>query len=516
MEHSNNTNGTGYTGNNDDDFKDDDDDGFDTTTTPATSTTVRVYQPMQYKTYPKKVMPPNNYNNSNHTHLTSTLIGGSRMSHSINNCISENSNSDSNTNSITTTTTTNTNTITTCAICQEVLYPLVQYYNSIEEYTIQVLACNRPSCYQTLFPFVPPPSSHPSDITSSVTRSNGLHYGGNGVVVARCIRIVPTNRNSTESSVPVMETSQNEWTCTDNNVESTDWRMNTTNDTTTTATNDHRNQNKYQNQEQEKDDQNMDLDELESQLAAIEAQSIQLSTSSSVKQSTKKNTKPNNSNSTRREQPSDDGFPCFMLHGLQEPPAIPTTYHHHDDDDAMTLQDEVGLSGNSKNDQQKIQRMLQQYMEEMEDDTDLLHLLQQQQHSTSSPSLQYHGTSKQKEPQQHRSGERDERLSDLDRALFTYTDRLKRIPRQVMRHVGGGGHASVPIWSMYVVFVLCVYCFCREGSTIQNQKVTLSTHPTAPLVISVTICFGFYFQTNHFTPTATKTTDVNEQAQQGQ
>ena len=208
----------------------------------------------------------------------------------------------------------------------------------------------------------------------------------------------------------------------------------------------------------------------------------------------------------------------FQLILFQEPPAIPTTYHHHDDDDdAMTLQDEVGLSGNSKNDQQKIQRMLQQYMEEMEDDTDLLHLLQQQQqqHSAKSHPSQYHGTSKQKELQQHRSGERDERLSDLDRALFTYTDRLKRIPRQVMRHAGGGGHASVPIWSMYVVFVLCVYCFCREGPTIQNQKVTLSTHPTTPLVISVTICFGFYFQTNHFTPTATKATDVNEQAQKG-
>ena len=361
---------------------------------------------------------------------------------------------------------------------------MVQYYNSIEEYTIQVLACNRPSCYQTLFPFVPPSPSQPSDITSSVTRSNGLHYGGNGVVVARCIRIVPTNSSnsnsnnnttttSTESSVPVMEPSQNEWTCTDNNIESTDWRMNTTNDTITATTNDHHNQNKYQNQEQEKDDQNMDLDELESQLAAIEAQSIHdgtLSTSSSVQQSTKKNTKPNNSNSTRREQPSDDGFPCFMLHGLQEPPAIPTTYHHHHDDDAMTLQDEVGLSGNSKNDQQKIQLMLQQYMEEMEDDTDLLHLLQQQHHSTSSPSLQYHGTSKQKEPQQHRSGERDERLSDLDRALFTYTDRLKRIPRQVMRHAGGGGHTSVPIWSMYVVFVVCVCVYCFLGGRTDDTK----------------------------------------------
>ena len=42
--------------------------------------------------------------------------------------------------------------------------------------------------------------------------------------------------------------------------------------------------------------------------------------------------------------------------------------------------------------------------------------------------------------------ERDERLSIMDRALFTYTDRLKRMPRQVLRH----GCGTIPLWSMYV------------------------------------------------------------------
>ena len=195
----------------------------------------------------------------------------------------------------------------------------------------------------------------------------------------------------------------------------------------------------------------MDFDELESQLAAIEARGIASSNttttttkSSSIKKSTPKS-KHNHHTSTTTAQTQNDGFPCYLLHGLQEPPMIPISANQiHDMDD-------VGLSGNttSKNDQNKIQQMLQQYMEQMEDDVDILNLLQQQQQSSVS-----HGnngninrtTSNHHHHHHHQSiMERDERLSIMDRALFTYTDRLKRIPRQVLRH----GVGTIPIWSMY-------------------------------------------------------------------
>jgi hypothetical protein len=390
-----------------DENNDYDDDGFDTSdgivhgstgmshsgwNTSHPPAVVRVYQPMQYGPFPKKPT----LTNSN-VNLTSTFIGGSRTSYS---------------------------TDVKCAICQDELYPLVNYYNSIQGYTIQVFTCNRPSCYRTLFPFVS--DDHQTSSATDAPTRNGLHYGGSGVVVAR--RIIVSNQNTTSAASDAapfveplddVETSRNEWTSTDmvnDDIESS-------------------NNNKGDDTDDNAD--NMDFDELESQLAAIEARGS--TAPSSLVSSVKKYIKKNKNSSA----PQIDGFPCYMLHGLQEPPAV----QHNDD--AIHDKDDVGLSGNStsKNDQQKIQQMLQQYMEEMEDDVDILNLLQQQQ-QTSSKS--YTGKVSKQDNMKSQM-ERDERLSVMDRALFTYTDRLKRIPRQVLRH----GCGTVPLWSMYVDNAKC-------------------------------------------------------------
>jgi hypothetical protein len=207
-----------------------------------------------------------------------------------------------------------------------------------------------------------------------------------------------------------------------------------------------------------------DFDALESQLAAIEARSSTTPSSSATTSVKKKNTinKTKSTGTGNTTTSPIDGFPCYMLYGLQEPPAI-QLYNKVSIQD----KDDVGLSGSttSKNDQRKIQQMLQQYMEEMEDDVDMLHLLQQQQQqqpssSLSSSSNKYNGKSS-KNPM-----ERDERLSVMDRALFTYMDRLKRIPRQVLRH----GIGTLPLWSMYVKSTSAKHTLHNTKSFIFQQS----------------------------------------------
>jgi hypothetical protein len=418
--------------NNADDEEDDGFDRFDRNIQNAVAS-VRVYQPIPYG--PSKA--PSHHSMG----LQTTFIGGARSMNISKNSCGKSASSSASACSVVPT--------KTCAICQDELYPLVHYYNSIQEYTIQVLACNRLSCYQTLFPIVPedqPSSGRSSETTSalgisdnSITSRNGLHYGGNGVVDARRIPIhhphhdiSTTNTNTTNTSatnnIPTTTTSlaaattslsgmgtsaSNEWT----NANEDTVNTHNTGDDDVSVNN---------------DDVDMDFDELESQLAAIEARGvIKTKTTSSIKISNPKSKQNHCSTTTQL-----DGFPCYLLHGLQEPPMIQKFSNQiHDMDD-------VGLSGNSasKNDQNKIQQMLQQYMEEMEDDVDILNLLQQQSPSHGS------GPNRTISSNHYHAMERDERLSVMDRAFFTYTDRLKRVPRQVLRH----GVGTKPLWSMYV------------------------------------------------------------------
>jgi len=127
-------------------------------------------------------------------------------------------------------------------------------------------------------------------------------------------------------------------------------------------------------------------------------------------------------------------FPCFELHSQQEPHAVRRSNVDADD---------VGMGRTGRKDDAKIQQMLAKYMEE-EEDEDVVAMLRGE--------VGGGGTG-------GKSGERDEKLSATDRAMLTFTDRLKRSPRQVLRYARGGE----PLWSMYVSFS-CWDCLSPAAS----------------------------------------------------
>jgi hypothetical protein len=148
------------------------------------------------------------------------------------------------------------------------------------------------------------------------------------------------------------------------------------------------------------------MDDLERKLAAMETAKPSIAKKTKAPALTKKPTKKPNT------------FPCFLMSTFNEPPTLRD--EGLDDDD-------VGFSGTT--DSRKIQQMLARYMSEEEDEGILAALK---------------GTASGGDGGSSRGGERDERLSPQDRALLTYSDRLKRSPRQVVRYALGG----CPLWSM--------------------------------------------------------------------
>jgi hypothetical protein len=156
--------------------------------------------------------------------------------------------------------------------------------------------------------------------------------------------------------------------------------------------------------------QNDGMDELESKLAAMES-----SSSSAPSKKTAASKK-------KHKKPPTHSFPCYELHSLQEPQA--RRFEGMDDDD-------VGVSS-AGSDDEKIRQMLARYMAEEEDEGILAVLRGSADVSSGGVGGDNSGR------------ERDERLSAEDRALLTYTDRLKRSPHQVLRYAYGG----IPMWSM--------------------------------------------------------------------
>eukprot|EP00934_Nitzschia_sp_Nitz4_P002678 Nitzschia sp. Nitz4//scaffold21_size171442//144018//145286//NITZ4_002189-RA/size171442-processed-gene-0.168-mRNA-1//-1//CDS//3329542495//2668//frame0 len=103
------------------------------------------------------------------------------------------------------------------------------------------------------------------------------------------------------------------------------------------------------------------------------------------------------------------GFPCFMLTEKSEPLAPHKPIE----------EDDVGLTASDD----KIRNMLARYMAEEEDEMILAAL---------------------KGSDVGGGTEEDERLSDDERVLLAFQDRLRRAPRQVIRTARGG----VPLWSI--------------------------------------------------------------------
>ncbi len=146
-------------------------------------------------------------------------------------------------------------------------------------------------------------------------------------------------------------------------------------------------------------------EDVEAMLAAMEMEGTKAKVS---KTKTSHTNKPKSNNIT-------SSFSCFEIHGLQEPPEACKNDDMDDDD--------VGMMGN---DDKKIQEMLAKYMEEEEDEYIIAAIQGASSIGGGGP------------------GEQDERLPPEDRALLTFTDRVKRAPRQIVRYAKGG----LPLWSV--------------------------------------------------------------------
>ena len=118
-------------------------------------------------------------------------------------------------------------------------------------------------------------------------------------------------------------------------------------------------------------------------------------------------------------------FSCYELSTQQENMAMKITENDDDDDD------DVGISSGASD--AKIRAMLARYMAE-EDDEEILTALKGGNNNSSGGGG---GGARGRR-------EKDERLSADDRALFVFTDRIQRAPRQVVRYAKGGE----PLWSV--------------------------------------------------------------------
>jgi hypothetical protein len=261
-----------------------------------------------------------------------------------------------------------------CLICQNQLYLLVQLVvpksqTTLKERCLQVYACNKATC------------------GNSVLQDDPLCHGGAGMVICR-----RQNLDNEEEPTPVEETNrataatQADWTEDATKASSTDedneWAVSTAEGS---------------------------IDDLEAKLAAMEAAGAGPRKSTT----TKKEKDPKQLNQQTR---SCDQFPSFPLASMLEPLAVHLKGATDDDD--------VGMSSGSDD---KIQRMLANYMAE-EEDENILSALQGAVGGGSGAS----------------GKEKDERLSASERALLTFSDRLKRCPRQVLRYAYDG----TPLWSM--------------------------------------------------------------------
>jgi pre-rRNA-processing protein TSR4 len=216
---------------------------------------------------------------------------------------------------------------------------------------------------------------------------NVLCYGGDGVVV--CRRLPAIRKETRNAPLPAVapppqssRTTVNEWAMGDHDQ----------NDIATV-------------------DIDQEMNELESKLAAMETKKGDIA-AKPLKEASVSEAVP---------APKSRGLPMFELHSLPEPLAPRSTVD----------EDDVGMASTGRGaDDRKIQQMLAQYMA-MEDDEEILAALR----GTATGAHVAGGRS---------GGERDERLSASDRALWTFTDRIKRAPRQVVRYAYGG----VPLWSM--------------------------------------------------------------------
>ena len=215
---------------------------------------------------------------------------------------------------------------------------------------------------------------------SSIFETSKFSLGGDGVFV--CKRSQPGSGADSAATRTTIAESTSPW--------ATDEKGNTENDWDVT-------------------DADSNLEDMEAMVAAMEMDE------SKGKVERTKQKRPASKGSNDADSGKTPEFSCFEIHSLQEP----TTVKDHDMDD-----DDVGMVGGSD---AKIQQMLARYMAE-EEDEDILAAIRGAGGTGGGGGR----------------GERDERLSADDRALLTFTDRVKRVPRQIVRYARGG----IPLFSM--------------------------------------------------------------------
>jgi len=282
----------------------------------------------------------------------------------------------------------------TCTSCQGSMYLLVQLFVPVTANTsdtlegvgrtFRVYACNEAACVSRLFAVGP------------------LSYGGEGVIVCHRESVqIPKGADAKASMATTSDKSPSQqqpagqaWTDDVSAVQhgaadSDDWGEGCMESET-------------------------DMEAMEAKLAAIET-TLQ---HKGFAQSTRKNYRPLK---PKTEASPALSFRCLELHSLQEPLSVVRR-------DAEMDEDDVGIEGSDD----KIQKMLAKYMAE-EDDEEILNALRST--PTGCANAGKGGGGRR---------ERDERLSVEDRVFLTYSDRLKRSPRQVLRHAPGG----VPLWSV--------------------------------------------------------------------
>lgn len=273
-------------------------------------------------------------------------------------------------------------TATGCPTCHDFLYPLVQLHTAATKVTLQVFACNRASCIRGLFP---------AAAELGEGRNVLCYGGGDGVVICRRQTATEATRSADSTTAPRNEPQP---TAPCNN----EWEMDGGGEEATSCN---------------------ELDDLESKLAMLE-----------TKRGPEKSSRVGHTTKVAISMTTPTtlaGFPSFELHSLQEPLSARLGRGEYRDDD------DVGMGNGRGSDDRKIQQMLAQYIA-VEEDEDIVAILCGNGGSSSARG----GSAKH--------SERDERLSAADRALFTFSDRIKRVPRQVLRHAHGGS----PLWSMYV------------------------------------------------------------------
>lgn len=279
-----------------------------------------------------------------------------------------------------------------CATCHASMEKLVQLHIPSRQTTYHVLGCNQAKCVNGLFN---------GDSNSKFSMGGGGVFYGQRMEAkeeTKAAAPVPTVIVSAPTPAPHKEKEE----------ETNDWMV-------------------------DSDDDDDDAD-LEQQVAAVELKQKKSTTNDSStnhksRPSQKKKSNHNNNNkSTKAASSSSFSWPCFELHSVLEPPGKPKQSIGEDDDDDE--EDRIGSGGtNSSTSDAKIQQLLAKYMAE-EEDEDILAALR--------------GTSAGGGGGGGKSREKDERLKASDRALLTFTDRIKRSPRQVLRYAPNG----IPLWSM--------------------------------------------------------------------